>query len=116
MTLAAEPGEGGGLPGHKVSTPIARTRHSTTIGIGLISPPLHHNTYSIEDFKQLIYDLKCSDPRSRASAKLASEVGVCIGIVASGVVKAKAGCILISGHNCRTGISRWIGIKRAGLP
>ena len=87
MAQGAKPGEGGELPGHKVSGPIARTRHSTP-GVGLISPPPHHDIYSIEDLKQLIYDLKCSSPRSRVSVKLVSETGV--GIVASGVAKAKA--------------------------
>ncbi|KAI0797625.1 hypothetical protein C8Q75DRAFT_739017 [Abortiporus biennis] len=113
MAQGAKPGEGGELPGHKVSTSIARTRHSTA-GVGLISPPPHHDIYSIEDLKQLIYDLKCSNPRSRVSVKLVSEVGV--GIVASGVAKAKADHILISGHDGGTGASRWTGIKHAGLP
>ncbi|KAH7107808.1 NADPH-dependent glutamate synthase [Auriculariales sp. MPI-PUGE-AT-0066] len=113
MAQGAKPGEGGELPGHKVSTSIARTRHSTA-GVGLISPPPHHDIYSIEDLKQLIYDLKCSNPRARVSVKLVSEVGV--GIVASGVAKAKADHILISGHDGGTGASRWTGIKYAGLP
>jgi glutamate synthase (NADPH/NADH) len=113
MAQGAKPGEGGELPGHKVSGPIARTRHSTP-GVGLISPPPHHDIYSIEDLKQLIYDLKCSSPRSRVSVKLVSETGV--GIVASGVAKAKADHILISGHDGGTGASRWTGIKYAGLP
>ncbi|KJA18566.1 hypothetical protein HYPSUDRAFT_69800 [Hypholoma sublateritium FD-334 SS-4] len=113
MAQGAKPGEGGELPGHKVSTSIARTRHSTA-GVGLISPPPHHDIYSIEDLKQLIYDLKCSNPRARISVKLVSEVGV--GIVASGVAKAKADHILISGHDGGTGASRWTGIKYAGLP
>ncbi|THG99219.1 hypothetical protein EW026_g3099 [Hermanssonia centrifuga] len=113
MAQGAKPGEGGELPGHKVSTSIARTRHSTA-GVGLISPPPHHDIYSIEDLKQLIYDLKCSNPRARVSVKLVSEVGV--GIVASGVAKAKADHILISGHDGGTGASRWTGIKHAGLP
>ena len=113
MAQGAKPGEGGELPGHKVSGPIARTRHSTP-GVGLISPPPHHDIYSIEDLKQLIYDLKCSNPRARVSVKLVSEVGV--GIVASGVAKAKADHILISGHDGGTGASRWTGIKYAGLP
>ena len=113
MAQGAKPGEGGELPGHKVSTSIARTRHSTP-GVGLISPPPHHDIYSIEDLKQLIYDLKCSNPRSRVSVKLVSETGV--GIVASGVAKAKADHILISGHDGGTGASRWTGIKYAGLP
>lgn len=113
MAQGAKPGEGGELPGHKVSKSIARTRHSTP-GVGLISPPPHHDIYSIEDLKQLIYDLKCSSPRSRVSVKLVSEAGV--GIVASGVAKAKADHILISGHDGGTGASRWTGIKYAGLP
>ncbi|KAG9006059.1 glutamate synthase [NADH] [Tulasnella sp. JGI-2019a] len=113
MAQGAKPGEGGELPGHKVSVSIARTRHSTP-GVGLISPPPHHDIYSIEDLKQLIYDLKCANPRARVSVKLVSEVGV--GIVASGVAKAKADHILISGHDGGTGASRWTGIKYAGLP
>jgi glutamate synthase (NADH) len=113
MAQGAKPGEGGELPGHKVSESIAKTRHSTP-GVGLISPPPHHDIYSIEDLKQLIYDLKCSNPRARVSVKLVSETGV--GIVASGVAKAKADHILISGHDGGTGASRWTGIKYAGLP
>lgn len=113
MAQGAKPGEGGELPGHKVSGPIARTRHSTA-GVGLISPPPHHDIYSIEDLKQLIYDLKCANPRARVSVKLVSETGV--GIVASGVAKAKADHLLISGHDGGTGASRWTGIKYAGLP
>ncbi|KAI9029854.1 hypothetical protein CLU79DRAFT_831602 [Phycomyces nitens] len=113
MAQGAKPGEGGELAGGKVSEEIASTR-KTTPGIGLISPPPHHDIYSIEDLKQLIYDLKCANPRSRVSVKLVSEVGV--GIVASGVAKAKADHILISGHDGGTGASRWTGIKYAGLP
>jgi glutamate synthase (NADH) len=113
MAQGAKPGEGGELPGHKVSNEIGKTRHSTP-GVGLISPPPHHDIYSIEDLKQLIYDLKCSNPRARVSVKLVSETGV--GIVASGVAKAKADHILISGHDGGTGASRWTGIKYAGLP
>ncbi|CAG8576841.1 6605_t:CDS:2, partial [Dentiscutata heterogama] len=113
MAQGAKPGEGGELPGHKVSDAIGKTRKSTP-GVGLISPPPHHDIYSIEDLKQLIYDLKCSNPRSRVSVKLVSEVGV--GIVASGVAKAKADHILISGHDGGTGASRWTSIKYAGLP
>jgi len=113
MAQGAKPGEGGELPGHKVSESIGRTRHSTP-GVGLISPPPHHDIYSIEDLKQLIYDLKSSNPRARVSVKLVSETGV--GIVASGVAKAKADHILISGHDGGTGASRWTGIKYAGLP
>lgn len=113
MAQGAKPGEGGELPGHKVSQSIAKTRHSTA-GVGLISPPPHHDIYSIEDLKQLIYDLKCANPRARVSVKLVSETGV--GIVASGVAKAKSDHILISGHDGGTGASRWTGIKYAGLP
>lgn len=113
MAQGAKPGEGGELPGHKVSQSIAKTRHSTA-GVGLISPPPHHDIYSIEDLKQLIYDLKCANPRARVSVKLVSEVGV--GIVASGVAKAKSDHILIAGHDGGTGASRWTGIKYAGLP
>jgi glutamate synthase (NADPH/NADH) len=113
MAQGAKPGEGGELPGHKVSQSIAKTRHSTP-GVGLISPPPHHDIYSIEDLKQLIYDLKSANPRSRVSVKLVSETGV--GIVASGVAKAKADHILISGHDGGTGASRWTGIKYAGVP
>ncbi|KAJ3114572.1 glutamate synthase [NADH] [Phlyctochytrium bullatum] len=113
MAQGAKPGEGGELPGHKVSEGIAKTRKSTP-GVGLISPPPHHDIYSIEDLKQLIYDLKSANPMARVSVKLVSEVGV--GIVASGVTKAKADHILISGHDGGTGASRWTGIKYAGLP
>lgn len=113
MAQGAKPGEGGELPGYKVSEGIAKTRHSTR-GVGLISPPPHHDIYSIEDLKQLIYDLKCANPRARVSVKLVSEVGV--GIIASGVAKAKADHILISGHDGGTGAARWTGIKHAGLP
>ena len=84
MAQGAKPGEGGELPGHKVSKDIARTRHSIP-GVGLISPPPHHDIYSIEDLGELIYDLKCSNPKARISVKLVSEVGV--GIVAAGVAK-----------------------------
>ena len=113
MAQGAKPGEGGELPGHKVSASIAKTRKSTP-GVGLISPPPHHDIYSIEDLKQLIYDLKSANPTARISVKLVSEVGV--GVVASGVAKAKADHILISGHDGGTGASRWTGIKHAGLP
>jgi len=82
--------------------------------VGLISPPPHHDIYSIEDLKQLIYDLKCANPVARVSVKLVSEVGV--GVIAAGVAKAKADHILISGHDGGTGASRWTGIKYAGLP
>ncbi|GAA5975437.1 hypothetical protein JCM10908_005163 [Rhodotorula pacifica] len=113
MAQGAKPGEGGELPGHKVSKSIARTRHSTA-GVGLISPPPHHDIYSVEDLKELIYDLKAANPRARVSVKLVSEVGV--GVVASGVAKARADHILVSGHDGGTGASRWTGIKYAGLP
>ncbi|KAJ3033455.1 glutamate synthase [NADH] [Rhizophlyctis rosea] len=113
MAQGAKPGEGGELPGYKVSETIGKTRKSTP-GVGLISPPPHHDIYSIEDLKQLIYDLKCANPKSRVSVKLVSEVGV--GVIASGVAKAKADHILISGHDGGTGASRWTGIKYAGLP
>ncbi|KAF7492057.1 Glutamate synthase [NADH] [Sarcoptes scabiei] len=113
MAQGAKPGEGGELPGHKVSIEIAKTRHSIP-GVGLISPPPHHDIYSIEDLSQLIYDLKCGNPSARISVKLVSEVGV--GIVAAGVAKGKAEHITISGHDGGTGASSWTGIKNAGLP
>lgn len=113
MAQGAKPGEGGELPGHKVSVEIAKTRHSVP-GVGLISPPPHHDIYSIEDLSELIYDLKCSNPEARISVKLVSEVGV--GIVAAGVAKGKAEHITISGHDGGTGASSWTGIKNAGLP
>lgn len=113
MAQGAKPGEGGELPGHKVSELIAKTRHSTP-GVGLISPPPHHDIYSIEDLKQLLYDLKCSNPRARTSVKLVSEVGV--GIVAAGVAKAGSENILVSGGDGGTGAAKWTSIKYAGLP
>ncbi|CCH58698.1 hypothetical protein TBLA_0A09100 [Henningerozyma blattae CBS 6284] len=113
VAQGAKPGEGGELPAHKVSKEIAKTRHSTP-NVGLISPPPHHDIYSIEDLKQLIYDLKCANPRAGISVKLVSEVGV--GIVASGVAKAKADHILVSGHDGGTGAARWTSVKYAGLP
>ncbi|KAL8570900.1 hypothetical protein ACOMHN_023573 [Nucella lapillus] len=113
MAQGAKPGEGGELPGYKVSKDIAKTRHSIP-GVGLISPPPHHDIYSIEDLAQLIYDLKSANPSARISVKLVSEVGV--GIVASGVAKGKAEHITISGHDGGTGASSWTGIKYAGLP
>lgn len=113
MAQGAKPGEGGELPGDKVSPSIARTRHSTA-GVGLISPPPHHDIYSIEDLKQLIYDLKCANPRARVSVKLVAEPGV--GVVASGVAKAKADHITISGHDGGTGAAKWTSIKYAGSP
>nr|XP_023020294.1 glutamate synthase [NADH], amyloplastic [Leptinotarsa decemlineata] len=113
MAQGAKPGEGGELPGYKVSTEIARTRHSVA-GVGLISPPPHHDIYSIEDLAELIYDLKCANPLAKISVKLVSEVGV--GVVASGVAKGKAEHIVVSGHDGGTGASSWTGIKSAGLP
>ncbi|KAJ8327840.1 glutamate synthase [NADH] [Batrachochytrium dendrobatidis] len=113
MAQGAKPGEGGELPGYKVSQGIASTRKSTP-GVGLISPPPHHDIYSIEDLKQLIFDLGNANPVARISVKLVSEVGV--GIIASGVAKANAEHILISGHDGGTGASRLTGIKYAGLP
>ena len=113
MAQGAKPGEGGELPGHKVYDFIARTRHSTT-GVGLISPPPHHDIYSIEDLAQLIFDLKNANPKARISVKLVSEVGV--GTVAAGVAKGHADHILISGHDGGTGASPLTGIKHAGSP
>ncbi|TCK92844.1 glutamate synthase (NADH) large subunit [Natranaerovirga hydrolytica] len=113
MAQGAKPGEGGHLPGHKVSKAIAKVRHSTP-GIDLISPPPHHDIYSIEDLAQLIYDLKNVNPLSRVNVKLVSEVGV--GTVAAGVAKGHADVILISGHDGGTGASPISSIKYAGLP
>ncbi|XP_017137128.1 glutamate synthase [NADH], amyloplastic isoform X2 [Drosophila miranda] len=113
MAQGAKPGEGGELPGYKVTKDIAKTRKSVP-GVGLISPPPHHDIYSIEDLAELIYDLKCSNPNARISVKLVSEVGV--GVVASGVAKGKAEHIVISGHDGGTGASSWTGIKNAGMP
>ncbi len=113
MAQGAKPGEGGELPGHKVFDFIAATRFSTP-GVGLISPPPHHDIYSIEDLAQLIFDLKNANPAARVSVKLVSEVGV--GTVAAGVAKARADHILISGHDGGTGASPLTGIKHAGLP
>ncbi len=113
VAQGAKPGEGGQLPGHKVSEDIARVRH-TTPGVTLISPPPHHDIYSIEDLAQLIYDLKCANPKARVSVKLVSEVGV--GTIASGVAKAKADMVLIAGHDGGTGASPLTAIKHAGLP
>lgn len=113
MAQGAKPGEGGELPGHKVFEEIAKTRFSTP-GVGLISPPPHHDIYSIEDLAQLIFDLKNGNPNARISVKLVSEVGV--GTVAAGVAKARADHILISGHDGGTGASPLTGIKNAGLP
>jgi glutamate synthase (NADPH) large chain len=113
MAQGAKPGEGGQLPGHKVYPWIAKTRHSTP-GVGLISPPPHHDIYSIEDLKQLIHDLKCSNPAARVHVKLVAEMGV--GTVAAGVSKAKADVVLISGHDGGTGASPLTSLKHAGGP
>ena len=113
MAQGAKPGEGGQLPGHKVSKQIARVRHSTP-GVGLISPPPHHDIYSIEDLAQLIHDLKNVNPRARISVKLVSEVGV--GTVAAGVAKAHADHVTISGYEGGTGASPLTSIKHAGSP
>jgi glutamate synthase domain-containing protein 2/glutamate synthase domain-containing protein 1 len=113
IAQGAKPGEGGQLPGHKVDEVIARVRHATP-GVGLISPPPHHDIYSIEDLAQLIYDLKNSNPRARISVKLVSEVGV--GIVAAGVAKAHADVVLISGDSGGTGASPLTSLKHAGVP
>ncbi len=113
IAQGAKPGEGGQLPGHKVSLTIAKTRY-TTPGVTLISPPPHHDIYSIEDLAQLIFDLKNVNPRARISVKLVSEMGV--GTVAAGVAKAHAEMILISGGDGGTGASPLSSIKHAGLP
>lgn len=132
MAQGAKPGEGGELPGYKVTKDIADVRHSVP-GVGLISPPPHHDIYSIEDLAELIYDLKCANPLARISVKLVSEVGV--GVVAAGVAKVmmthnmscmvhviashlqgKAEHVVVSGHDGGTGASSWTGIKSAGLP
>ena len=113
MAQGAKPGEGGQLPGHKVDAYIGKLRHSTP-GVQLISPPPHHDIYSIEDLAQLIHDLKNVNPKSRVSVKLVSEVGV--GTVAAGVAKAKADHILISGDSGGTGASPLTSIKHAGIP
>jgi len=111
MAQGAKPGEGGQLPGFKVDSMIAKVRHSTP-GVMLISPPPHHDIYSIEDLAQLIYDLKCGNPQARVSVKLVSEAGV--GTVAAGVAKAKADMVLISGYDGGTGASPLSSIKHAG--
>ena len=113
MAQGAKPGEGGQLPGGKVSEYIGRLRHSVP-GVGLISPPPHHDIYSIEDLAQLIHDLKNVNPRADVSVKLVSEVGV--GTVATGVAKAKADHVVIAGHDGGTGASPWSSIKHAGTP
>jgi len=113
MAQGAKPGEGGQLPGHKVDDWIGRVRHSTP-GVGLISPPPHHDIYSIEDLAQLIFDLKNANPSARINVKLVSKAGV--GIIASGVAKAHADAILISGHDGGTGASPLTSVRHAGLP
>ncbi len=113
MAQGAKPGEGGQLPGYKVNEIIARVRHSTP-GVMLISPPPHHDIYSIEDLAQLIYDLKNANPTARISVKLVAEVGV--GTVAAGVAKGKADMVLVSGHDGGTGASPISSIKHAGIP
>jgi glutamate synthase domain-containing protein 2/glutamate synthase domain-containing protein 1/glutamate synthase domain-containing protein 3 len=113
MAQGAKPGEGGQLPGHKVDEIIAKVRHSVP-GVGLISPPPHHDIYSIEDLAQLIYDLKNVNPKARISVKLVAEVGV--GTVAAGVSKAHADVVLISGHDGGTGASPLTSLKHAGAP
>ena len=113
MAQGAKPGEGGQLPGHKVSKYIAKIRHAVP-GVGLISPPPHHDIYSIEDLAQLIHDLKNVSPRARISVKLVSEIGV--GTIAAGVAKAKADHVTISGHDGGTGASPLSSIKHAGGP
>ncbi len=113
MAQGAKPGEGGQLPGHKVDEYIARIRKSTP-GVGLISPPPHHDIYSIEDLKQLIYDLRCANPTGSVSVKLVSEVGV--GTVAAGVAKANADHVTIAGHDGGTGASPQSSVQAAGVP
>ncbi len=113
IAQGAKPGEGGQLPGHKVDEVIARVRHSTA-GVPLISPPPHHDIYSIEDLAQLIYDLKNVNPQARISVKLVAEVGV--GTVAAGVAKAHADTVLISGHDGGTGASPLTSLRHAGIP
>jgi glutamate synthase (NADPH) large chain len=113
MAQGAKPGEGGQLPGHKVWPWIAKVRYSTP-GVGLISPPPHHDIYSIEDLAQLIYDLKNSNPKARISVKLVAEMGV--GTVAAGVAKAHSDVVLISGHDGGTGASPLTSLKHAGIP
>jgi glutamate synthase (NADPH) large chain len=113
MAQGAKPGEGGQLPGHKVYPWIAKTRYSTP-GVGLISPPPHHDIYSIEDIKQLIHDLKNANPAARVHVKLVAQVGV--GTVAAGVAKAHSDVVLISGHDGGTGASPLTSIKHAGAP
>src|SRR5438309_10214930 len=113
IAQGAKPGEGGQLPGHKVDEVIARVRHSIP-GVPLISPPPHHDIYSIEDLAQLIYDLKNVNPHARVGVKLVAEAGV--GRVAAGVAKAYADYVLVSGHNGGTGASPLSSIEHAGSP
>src|SRR5512137_1168793 len=113
MAQGAKPGEGGQLPGTKVYPWVAKTRH-TTAGVGLVSPPPHHDIYSIEDLAELIHDLKNANRHARISVKLVSEVGV--GTIAAGVAKAHADVVLISGYDGGTGASPLSSIKHAGLP
>ena len=113
ISQGSKPGEGGQLPGHKITEEIARLRHSMP-GVELISPPPHHDIYSIEDLKQLIYDLRCANPRASVSVKLAAEMGV--GTVAAGVAKANADHIVIAGHDGGTGASPLSSIQSAGVP
>jgi glutamate synthase domain-containing protein 2/glutamate synthase domain-containing protein 1/glutamate synthase domain-containing protein 3 len=113
MAQGAKPGEGGQLPGHKVDKYIGSVRH-TTPGVSLISPPPHHDIYSIEDLKQLIYDLRCANPKASVSVKLVAEVGV--GTVAAGVAKANSDHVLIAGHDGGTGASPLSSIQSAGIP
>eukprot|EP00930_Biecheleria_cincta_P019755 TRINITY_DN1500_c0_g2_i1.p1 TRINITY_DN1500_c0_g2~~TRINITY_DN1500_c0_g2_i1.p1 ORF type:complete len:2429 (-),score=434.34 TRINITY_DN1500_c0_g2_i1:360-7646(-) len=113
LAQGAKPGEGGELPGHKVIGDIAQTRLSTP-GVGLISPPPHHDMYSIEDVAQLISDLKNANPSARISVKLVARIG--IGVIASGIVKAKADHLTISGYSGGTGAAKWTSIKHAGMP
>jgi glutamate synthase domain-containing protein 2/glutamate synthase domain-containing protein 1/glutamate synthase domain-containing protein 3 len=113
VAQGAKPGEGGQLPGHKVDEYIASIRHSTP-GVGLISPPPHHDIYSIEDLKQLIFDLRCANPTARISVKLVAEVGV--GTVAAGVAKANSDHVVIAGHDGGTGASPVSSIQSAGVP
>mgnify|MGYP001090045890 CR=1 FL=1 len=113
MAQGAKPGEGGELPGFKVTDYIGETR-GTTPGVGLISPPPHHDIYSIEDLAQLIHDLKNAQPTGQVSVKLVSEVGV--GVIAAGVVKALSDHVVISGHDGGTGAAAWTGVKGCGLP
>jgi glutamate synthase domain-containing protein 2/glutamate synthase domain-containing protein 1/glutamate synthase domain-containing protein 3 len=113
MAQGAKPGEGGQLPGHKVDKYIGSVRH-TTPGVSLISPPPHHDIYSIEDLKQLIYDLRCANPKAQVSVKLVAEVGV--GTVAAGVAKANADHVVIAGHDGGTGASPLSSVQAAGVP